>query len=46
MDFFVGQSVNEAHSGLPIETTMKLKLIDHLAENLRKMGKTVNVRYN
>lgn len=46
LDFFVGQSVNEAHSGLPIETTMKLKLLDHLAENLRKMGKTVNVRYN
>lgn len=46
LDFFVGQSVNEAHSGLPIETTMKLKLIDKLAENLRRMGKNVNVRYN
>lgn len=46
LDFFVGQSINEAHTGLPIETTMKLKLIDKLAENLRRMGKTVNVRYN
>ncbi len=46
LQFFVGQSINEAHQGLPIETTMKLKLIDRLAENLRKMGKSVNVRYN
>ncbi len=46
LNFFVGQSVNEAHSGLPIETTMKLKLIDKLADNLRRMGKTVNVKYN
>lgn len=46
INFYVGQSVNKAHTGLPIETTMKLKLIDRLAENLRRMGKTVNVRYN
>ena len=46
LNFFVGQSINEAHKGLPIETTMKLKLIDRLAENLKRMGKTVNVRYN
>ncbi len=46
LNFFVGQSINEAHKGLPIETTMKLKLIDRLAENLRRMGKSVNVRYN
>lgn len=46
LNFFVGQSINEAHKGLPIETTMKLKLIDRLAENLRKMGKTVNIRYS
>ncbi len=46
VNFFVGQSINEAHKGLPIETTMKLKLIDHLAENLKHMGKRVTVRYN
>ena len=45
LEFFVGQSVNEAHKGLPIETTMKLKLIDKLAENLKKMGKSVKIRY-
>ncbi|MBD5132810.1 MAG: SpoIIE family protein phosphatase [Clostridiales bacterium] len=46
VNFFVGQAQNHAHDGLPIETRMKLKLIDALAENLKKMGKTVNVRYN
>ncbi len=46
VNFFVGQSINEAHKGLPIETTMKLKLIDRLAENLKRMGKRVTVRYN
>lgn len=46
VNFFVGQSQNHAHDGLPIETTMKLKLIDRLAANLRRMGKAVSVRYN
>lgn len=44
--FFVGQSVNVAHQGLPIDTTMKLKLVERIAENLRKMGKTVTLFYN
>jgi len=43
--FFVGQSVNVAHQGLPIDTTMKLKLVEKLTENLRKMGKTVELNY-
>lgn len=46
INFFVGQSQNHAHDGLPIETCMKLKLIDRLADNLKKMGKIVTVRYN
>ncbi len=46
VEFFVGQAVNQAHKGLPIETTMKLKLIDKLAENLKLMGKSVAVRYH
>ncbi len=46
VNFFVGQAINEAHKGLPIETTMKLRLIDKLAENLKRMGKTVSVRYS
>lgn len=43
--FFVGQSVNVAHQGLPIDTTMKLKLVEKITENLRKMGKTVELNY-
>lgn len=45
INFFVGQSVNVAHQGLPIDTTMKLKLIETLSENLIKMGKKVSVQY-
>lgn len=45
INFFVGQSVNIAHQGLPIDTTMKLKLVETLSENLRKMHKNVNVSY-
>jgi hypothetical protein len=43
--FFVGQSVNVAHQGLPIDTTMKLKLVEKITENLRTMGKTVELNY-
>ena len=45
VNFFVGQSVNVAHQGLPIDTTMKLKLVESLSENLKKMGKVVTVKY-
>lgn len=44
--FFVGQSVNVAHQGLPIDTTMKLKLVEKLAENLRAMGKSIILNYD
>lgn len=43
--FFVGQSVNKAHTGLPIDTTMKLKLIERLAHNLRSIGKVIEIYY-
>ncbi len=46
IEFFVGQSINKAHQGLPIDTTMKLKLIERLSANLTKMGKTVKVNYD
>lgn len=45
INFFVGQNVNVAHQGLPIDTTMKMKLVEHLADNLRKMGKVVELSY-
>ena len=44
--FFVGQSVNVAHQGLPIDITMKMKLVEKLASNLRAMGKTVILNYD
>lgn len=44
--FFVGQNVNAAHQGLAIDITMKLKLVERLADNLRRMGKTVTVNYD
>ena len=44
--FFVGRSVNVAHQGLPIDITMKMKLVEHLAENLRIMGKEVILNYD
>lgn len=45
VQFFVGQAMNEAHQGLPIDTTMKLKLVEKLANSLIKLGKNVEVNY-
>ena len=45
INFFVGQSVNVAHQGLPIDTTMKLKLVEALSRNLENMGKVVTTKY-
>lgn len=42
----MGQGVNAAHQELPIDITMKLKLVESLTKNLEKMGKTVSVKYN
>lgn len=44
--FYVGKSANIAHSDLPINITMKLKLVESLADMLREMGKDVTVKYN
>lgn len=44
--FFIGQSVNAAHQGLPIDITMKMKLVERLANNLRLMGKEVTLHYD
>lgn len=45
VNFFVGQSVNEAHKGLPIDSTLKFKLVDRLSENLKLMGKRIEIKY-
>ncbi len=43
--FHVGQAVNTAHQGLPIDTTMKIKLVEKLSSNLAVMGKNVETSY-
>ena len=43
--FFVGQGMNKAHQGLPIDITMKLKLVERLAANLEAAGKVVEIHY-
>lgn len=45
IDFYIGQGVNEAHNGLPIDITMKLKLVESIAHNLKKLGKHVTLHY-
>jgi len=46
VNFFVGQSINAAHQGLPIDITMKLKLVESLSKNLKAMGKRVELNYD
>ncbi len=46
IQFFVGQNVNAAHQGLEIDITMKLKLVEKLAANLKAMGKEVIINYD
>lgn len=46
INFFVGQSINSAHQDLPIDITMKMKLVETLAANLTKIGKIVTVQYD
>lgn len=45
VNFFVGQAVNEAHSDLPINSTLKFKLVDTLSKNLEQMGKKISIKY-
>lgn len=44
--FFVGQGINPAHQGLPIDSTMKMKLVESLTKNLKKMGKQIEIIYD
>lgn len=45
INFYVGQAVNEAHKGLPIDSTLKFKLVEKLTKNLECMGKIVEIKY-
>lgn len=47
INFFVGKAVNPAHQNteLPINFTIKMRLVDELAECLSKIGKKIKISY-
>ena len=47
INFFVGRALNPAHQNpnLPINFSIKMRLVDELAEALQKMGKRIKVSY-
>jgi hypothetical protein len=47
INFFVGLAINSAHQNtdLPIDFNIKMKLVDEVADSLRKMGKHVQLSY-
>jgi Stage II sporulation protein E (SpoIIE). len=47
INFFVGRAVNPAHQNpnLPINFSIKMKLVEELTECLRQMGKKIKVNY-
>ncbi len=47
INFYVGRAINPAHQNpnLPINFSIKMRIIDELSESLKKMGKHINVCY-
>jgi hypothetical protein len=47
INFYVGKAINPAHQNpsLPIEFSIKMRLVEELAECLKKMGKRIKVSY-
>lgn len=47
INFFVGKAVNPAHQNpdLPIDFSIKMRLVEQLSESLREMGKQITIRY-
>jgi hypothetical protein len=47
INFYVGRAINPAHQNpnLPINFSIKMRLVDELADCLKKMGKQINVSY-
>ncbi len=48
INFFVGRAMNPAHQnpGFPLNLSLKLKLVEEIAECIRSTGKQVNIEYN
>jgi hypothetical protein len=48
VNFFVGRAMNPAHQnpGFPLNLSLKLKLVEEIAECIRCIGKQVNIEYN
>lgn len=47
INFYVGKAVNPAHQNLslPINFNIKMRLVEELAESLKKMGKRIKISY-
>lgn len=47
INFYIGRAINPAHQNpnLPINFSIKMRLIEELSESLKKMGKHINVSY-
>ncbi|MDD6214070.1 MAG: SpoIIE family protein phosphatase [Firmicutes bacterium] len=47
INFYVGRAINPAHQNpnLPIGFNIKMQLVDEISNELKRMGKTVNVSY-
>jgi len=44
---FIGRAINPAHQNpnLPVDLSIKIRLLEELAEALRETGKVVKLRY-
>lgn len=46
--FYIGRAINPAHQNpaLPIDFSFKMRMVEELAEYLKKIGKVVDITYN
>ena len=44
---FIGKAINPAHQNpnLPVDLSIKIRLLEELADTLRQAGKIVRIRY-
>ena len=46
VNLFVGTTLNPAHKDLPIDISMKMKIVENLKETLENCGKIVTIQYH